>query len=157
MKEEEFIKRRGIVAYRRMLRRGRVWHVRNHKEHPEEKNAKNREWRAANPDKVKANSQEANRKGGKYYEHKKLYQTTGLQGERNKIRGIHSHRYRPFKQIIASDSRIHHEWIPGTAKYTGVALVESVPHSYGIIDVIQVLEGEITLFSEKEIRVQGGG
>lgn len=43
----------------------------------------------------------------------------------------------------------------GTAKYTDVALVESNPHQYGYIDVIQILEGKITLLTEKEI-LKGG-
>jgi hypothetical protein len=50
---------------------------------------------------------------------------------------------------------LHHQWIPETADYTGLALVEAKPHKHGIIDVIQILEGAITVFSEKELREQG--
>ena len=130
-----------------MLQQRRDWHT----QHPEEEAAATRKWQKANPNKVKSNQHEANRKGGKYYEHKREYNTTGLQGERNRVRVIHGALYRLFKRIIAPASQIHHEWIPGTAKYTGVALVESEPHRYGIIDVIKILEGKITLLSEGEI------
>jgi len=43
-------------------------------------------------------------------------------------------------------TQIHHEWVSGTAKYRGVALVDAELHRHGIIKVIEVLEGEITLF-----------
>lgn len=76
----------------------------------------------------------------------------GNQGERNKIRMKHANQYRPFKQIIAPDSQIHHEWIPETAEFRGVALVEKDQHMHGFIDVIKILEGKITLLSEKEIK-----
>ena len=42
--------------------------------------------------------------------------------------------------------------IPGTADYRGAALVEPIQHQYGIIDPIVILEGEITLLTEAEIR-----
>ena len=35
-----------------------------------------------------------------------------------------------------------------------MALVEKGAHRYGIINVIQILEGEITVFSEKELKEQ---
>ena len=63
------------------------------------------------------------------------------------IRSKHSRRWRKFKTLIAPGSELHHEWIPETAEYRGVALVEADQHRRGIIDVIQILEGEITLFS----------
>ena len=111
-----------------------------------------RKWREAHPEEVKAKCQETSRKGGKYYEKRLKYNTTGLPHERNLVRGKHNRRYRPYKQIIAPDSELHHEWIPNTANYRGVALVEKEPHQYGIIDVIQILEGEIRLFTEAEIK-----
>jgi hypothetical protein len=77
---------------------------------------------------------------------------TGLQGARNKIRLKHRNQYRPYKQIIAPDSQIHHEWIPKTAEYRGLALVEANAHQYGIVDVIQILDGKITLLTEEQVR-----
>ena len=136
MNKEEFIRRRGEAAYEKMEQQ-------------------NRGWRTANPGKVIAHNQEGNRKGGKYYERHLVDNRTGLQGERKKIRTKHAKQYHPFKNIMALNSQIHHEWIPGTAKYRGVALVETRPHRYGIIDVIKVLEGKITLLTEKEILEQG--
>ena len=136
MNKEEFIKRRGEGAYGKMLQQSNAW-------------------REANPDKAKANDQESSCKGGKRYEHMLKHKRTGLSGERARIRVKHANHYRPFKQIIAPNSQIHHEWIPDTADFRGVALVEKDQHRHGIIDVIQILDGEITLLSEKEILEQG--
>ena len=111
-----------------------------------------RKWREDNPEQIKINSQEANRKGGKYYAVKQRYLSTGIQYFRTSIRRKHRDSYRRYKQIIAPESQIHHEWIPGTADYRGTALVEADSHMHGFIDVIQILEGEITLLTEAEIR-----
>ena len=124
-----------------------------HAQHREEANSISQAWYAANQDKAKENSQEANRKGGKYYAHKQNYMKTGLQGERNIIRTKHQKQYYAIKQAT-SNSVFHHEWIFGTARYRGVALVDKGAHENGIIKVIKVLEGKITLFTEKEIREQ---
>ena len=137
MNKEERIKRYGEVAYGKKLQQ-------------------DRDWRKANPEKVKNQQNEESHKGGTHYERMLKYNTTGLRGERHRIRMKHAKQYCPFKQIIAPETQIHHEWIFGTAEYTGVALVETKPHQYGIIDVIKILEGKITLLSEKEIKEQGG-
>jgi hypothetical protein len=97
---------------------------------------------------------QSSRKEGKYYARKQEYDRTGLQGERNKIRHAHGKRWSRYKRIIAPDSVIHHSWIPETANYSGVALVEKSAHEHGIINIIQILKGEITLLTEKEIREQ---
>ena len=102
-----------------------------------------------------ARNRETSRKGGKYYEKKLEYNRTGIQGRRKVVRVTHGHLYRPYKQIIAPDSQIHHEWIPETANYRGVALVEKDQHMHGFIDVIQILEGEITLLTEDEVKTGG--
>ena len=111
-------------------------------------------WRAAYPEKVKAVNAETNRKGGKYYDHKLEYNRTGLQHLRQLVRGLHNRIYAKYKHIIAPLSQIHHEWVPGTAKYAAVALVEAKPHQYGLIKPLIVLEGKITLMTEKEIKEQ---
>ena len=133
MNKEEYIKKWGGAAYEKQLQ----WA---------------RDWKAGNPDEVIACSQQQCRKGGKYYEKHLEQQHTGIPGERRKIRCKHGDKYRSFKQIIAPESQIHHEWIPGTAEYTGVALVEKDQHMHGFVDVIKILEGKITLLTEKEIR-----
>lgn len=133
MDKAEFIKRRGIVAYEKTLQRKRRW------------------WEE-NPEKAKIKSNETHRKGGKYYEQHRQYQMNGIPHEKGLIRHKHQDLYRPFKQIIAPTSQLHHEWIPGTLNYRGVALVEAVQHQYGIIDPIVILEGEITLLAEAEIK-----
>jgi hypothetical protein len=131
--KEEYIEKYGEEAYEKQL---------------EQK----RQWREANPEKAEEHNHETSRKGGKYYEKRLEYAHTGLQGERNKIRTTHANKWRPYKKIIAPDSQIHHEWIFETADFRGVALVEADQHMHGIIKVIQILKGVITVFTEKEIR-----
>ena len=150
MKKEEYIKRYGEAAYKKLLQQSRDWQA----GHRKERNVSWREWCKANPEKVKANNRKTNRetghKGGKYYKKRLIYNRTGLQAKRRYIRHKHYILYHTIKQATPN-SQIHHEWLPGTAKYRGVALVETVAHRHGIIKVIKVLEGEITLFTEKEI------
>ena len=71
-----------------------------------------------------------------------LYNNIPVVKERRRIRQMHRTKY---KNLINSGLVIHHEWIPKTAEYRGVALVGADQHRHGIIDVFQVLEGEITL------------
>ena len=149
MDKEEIIRRRGVVAYKKKLQYNSDYGI----HHREEGNIRKNEWRGRNPAKVATLNREINRKGGKYYEAKLKYNITGVQGERAQIRTKHAKYYRPFKRIIASASQLHHEWIPETASYMGLALVEKDQHMHGYIDVIQILEGEITLLSEEEIRM----
>lgn len=136
MKKEETIRRYGIEEYERRLKQNRRWND----EHPKKIKASHME---SNPKK--------NRKGGMHYEKMLSSKRTGLPGKKNRIRAKHGNLYRPFKCIIAPNSQIHHEWIPGTGDFRGVALVEADQHLHGFIDVIQILEGEITLFTEAEI------
>ena len=77
---------------------------------------------------------------------------SGIPHAKNLIRKKHLKKWAPYKKIIAPASQLHHEWIPETADYRGMALVEKDQHLHGFIDVIQVLEGEITLLTESEIR-----
>lgn len=136
MKKEEFIKRRGEAAYVKALQRSRDWKA----HHRDGCNACHKKWLAANPDKVLARKQEQHCKGGKYYEKHLEYQHTGIQGERNCIRWEHNYQYHDSKQATPN-TEFHHEWIPGTSKYRGVALVDKEAHRHGIIKVILVLEG----------------
>ena len=148
MKKEEFIKRYGEAAYEKMLLQSKAWRQR----YSEEMLARTRAWNNANSEKVKDHSHEQHRKGGKGYEKSLKYNHTGLQGERNKIRCMHAKDWRGFKHTIAPDSQIHHEWIPETAKYRGIALVETDQHMHGFIKVIQILKGKITLLTEDEVK-----
>ena len=148
MKKEEYIERYGEEAYGELLERNREYN----KEHKEEVKAYKKKYREENPEKVKANSQEECRKGGKYYEKHLIDSQTGLRGDRNRIRMKHGRQYKPYKDIIAPESQIHHEWVPQTADYRGLALVEKEAHQYGIIDVIKILDGTITLLTEEEVK-----
>lgn len=121
------------------------------KEHREELKVKSKEWRKNNIEKVKVYGQELGRKGGKRYEKFLEYQRTGLQGERNYIRHKHAKLYYEIRKATPN-SVLHHEWIPGTAEYRGAALVNKELHQRGVIKVIKLLEGKITLFTEKEIK-----
>lgn len=135
MNKDKIIKEYGEAEYKRRLE-------------------SNRQWREEHPEEVIANHQEHSRKGGSGYKKYLKYEHTGLRGERNNIRRGHAKEWYDFKVIIAPESQIHHEWTPKTSEYRGVALVETDQHQYGIVDVIRILGGKITLFTEKEIREQ---
>ena len=162
MKRNEIIKRYGEEEYARRLESSRTWTTANRdkkratanryrEEHPEQ----GREWRETHREEVKSPNDEINRKGGKYYARKIKYQQTGIPGDRHRIRMKHGNKYHPYKAIIAPDSQIHHEWVPGTAEYRGVALVEAEQHMHGFVDVIKILEGKITLLTEEQKRAEG--
>ena len=151
MKKEEFITKYGEAAWGKMLQQRRD----RYGLHREEEIANVMEWKETNPEKAEAIYRERAHKGGKRYERMLKYQRTGIQGDRNVIRATHGRQYRPYKQIIAPESVLHHEWLPNTANYTGVALVEKDQHMHGYIDVIHILEGEITLLTEAEIKIGG--
>ena len=153
MKKEERIVRYGEVAYDKMLEQSRERSKKWQEEHREEILAAKKEYYEEHPEQAKANSQEQCKKGGKYYERTLEKEQTGLRGERNLIRKKHAGKWRPFKNLIAPESQLHHEWLPRTAEYRGVALVEKEPHQHGIIDVIRILDGEITLLTEEEVKM----
>lgn len=141
MKKGDFIEKYGKEAYAHQLVQNR---------------ASAKVWRGRNPDKVieraRAYAKELSRKGGKFYERHQVYKQTGISGEKERVRKIHGNCWRLYKRIIAPDSQLHHEWIEGTAGYTGMALVEADAHMHGIIDVIEILKGKITLLTEEEVR-----
>jgi hypothetical protein len=136
--KEEYIKKYGEAAYTALEKM---------------RNATKR-WGEKHPDKVREASHEGSRKDGKYYKRCLAYSQTGLRGERNKIRGRDWGKWNRYKKIIAPESQLHHQWRPGTAEYSGLALVEATQHMHGIVNVIQILEGNITLLSEEEIKNQ---
>lgn len=150
MKKEEFIRRYGEAVYEKKLQQSRDWNAQYREENREEANDKLKEWRAINPDKVEADHREEHRKGGKRYKKHLIYKTIGIPGEKERIRGRHNNHYHSVKQIIAPNSQIHHEWIPETSRYRGVALVEADQHRHGFIDVIQILDGQITILTEEK-------
>ena len=164
MKKAEFIRRYGEEEYNRHLEQSRAYHKEHreevrarankwNEEHREAHNANSKKYREKHPKQVIAHSQERVRKGGKHYAKKLEYEHTGLQGARNKIRVTHANKYRPYKDIIAPESQVHHEWLPETSEYRGVALVEKDAHMHGFVDVIQILD--VTLLTEEQIRNGG--
>ena len=126
------------------------------KKYGEEEYAKRQErirtWKSLHSERIQAHTKKWNHKDGVNYEKAMNYQMNGLPHAKGLIRWKHGKCYFPYKQIIAPDSVLHHEWIPETADYKGVALVEKDQHLHGFIDVIQILEGGITLLTEVEIR-----
>jgi hypothetical protein len=120
--------------------------------HKVENNASDKKYREEHPEKVKAHNHEQNRKGGRRYDKKLEYNKTGIPGDKHKIRTKHANKYKPYKMIIAPESQIHHEWIPKTSEYRGVALVEADQHMHGFVDVIEILDGKITLLTEEQIK-----
>jgi hypothetical protein len=163
MLKQEFIDIYGEGAYKDSLRRSTIWNKKHldvgrraskkwSETHPEESRASVMKWREEHPEVVRASNQERGRKGGKNYEKALEYWRTGIAGEKKRIRTKHQIHYRQYKNIIAPGSQIHHEWIPGTADYRGVALVEADQHMHGIVDVIEVLDGKITIQTEEDVR-----
>lgn len=137
--KEEYIKKYGEAAYNAL----------------EKTRAATRAWQEVNPDKVRRASHEGSRKAGKYYKRSQMYKSKGLQGARHKIRIKHNAMWRQYKRFVAPHSQLHHNWRPQSALYDGLALVEADQHMHGFIDVIQILEGEITVFTEEELRERG--
>ena len=163
--KEDYIARHGQEAYDNMLERRKKWgqelpggekqrsqDIRD--ADPEKYRAYCRERGRENPEINKAKGREVSRKGGKYYEKKKIYKQTGISGERERVRMRDSYQWRPYKRIIAPQSQLHHQWCPQSASYTGLALVEADQHTHGFINVIEILDGKITLLTEREIQEQ---
>lgn len=147
MIKAEIIERYGKEEHEKRLQRAQEWRANNQ----ERSKQTGREWRESHPEQVKAFNQEQNRKGGKRYEKRKAHKMQGIPHEKELVRGKHHRIWTPYKKIIAPESVMHHEWIPETADYRGVALVEKDQHQYGRIGVIQILGGEITLLTESEV------
>jgi hypothetical protein len=165
MNKNEIIGRYGIGEYERRLAQKQEYYKAHREEvkarvkkyqdaHPEEEKAATKRYCEEHPERINTNNREKCRKGGKHYAKHLRDNRTGLQGARNTIRCKHRNTWRQYKMIIAPNSQIHHEWILGTSRYRGIALVERDAHQHGIIDVIQILKGKITLFTEEEIRDQ---
>jgi hypothetical protein len=161
--KEDFITKRGNVAYARKLERRREWGRKlpggeaqrgreRRSRDPEKFRECSRRWAKNHPEKVRDNGRRVSRKGGTGYKKKQIYKQAGISGERERVRMRHGYYWRKYKNIIAPGSELHHSWIPGTSNYTGLAIVEMDAHRHGIIEVIQILEGKITLFTENEIR-----
>lgn len=163
--KSDFIAKHGEEAYAKRLARRREWGRKlpggekqrsqdRRDEDPEKAREYDRAWRERNPEKTKAKGRKISRKGGAYYDKKRIYKQTGLSGDRERIRMRDSYKRRPYKRIIAPASQLHHEWQPNSAEYTGLALVEADAHMHGFVDVIVILEGKITLLTEEEISKQ---
>jgi hypothetical protein len=166
MNKAETIAKYGEEAWQRIIEQRRAYYSEHKeeekacvkvydKEHKEEEKARNKKYQEQHPEEVIAHNQELNRKGGKHYEKQLAYNRTGLRADRNKVRLKHRNQYRPYKAIIAPNSQLHHEWIQNTDEYRGVALVEAEQHMHGIVDVIEILDGEIILLTEEEVKKGG--
>ena len=163
--KESYIAKHGEEAYAKRLERRREWGANlpggekqrsqdRRDADPEKWREYDRAWRERNPETNIEKGRKISRKGGAYYEKKKIYKQTGISGERERVRMRDSYRWRPYKRIIAPESQLHHAWRPNSAEYSGLALVEADAHMHGTIKVIRILEGEISLLTEKEIREQ---
>ena len=148
MNKADYIKKYGEKAYLKQQEQTIDWQ----NLHPTQVLENARNWARTHPMQVLARNKNRFRKGSEHYEKWAYYNMNGLRHIKNLIRGMHARKWGRYKQIIAPNSQLHHQWIPDTADYTGVALVEKDQHLHGIIDVIQILEGKITLFTEAEIR-----
>lgn len=146
--EKDFLGRYSEEEYKKVKEKALERYYKNR----EQCLAKHREWNEINPLKVLEGNRQRGRKGGRHYEKHLQDAQTGIRGERNKIRCKDRRKWRLYKLIIAPDSQLHHQWLIETSEYTGIALVEADQHMHGFINVIQILKGKITLFTEKEIR-----
>ena len=159
---------RDEVATKAASKASKEYHE-NHKQHlmecrqtrhilyPELRQNRHKKWVLKNPGAVKKRNNEIARKGGKRYDAYLIYKHSGLQGEKNRIRAKHSALYKPLKNLIDPNgdlTQLHHEWVVASLEYRGCAIVEKKPHRIGIIKPIVILEGEITLLTEKEVRNQ---
>lgn len=169
MNKEEYIAKHGEAAYAEKLAQANAWNNAHpdkvaassrkwSQAHLEKKAASHRKWEKERPEQAAAlraaSNAERSRKGGKHHDKNLEYNRTGLRGERAKVRHKDGRKWQDFKRIIAPDSQLQHEWFPDTVDYRGLALVEADQHMHGFIDVIEVLEGKITLFTEKEVAEQ---
>jgi hypothetical protein len=156
MGKDEFIKRYGEDAYEKHLEQMRAYY----KTHREEEKARDKKYREEHPEEAKASVKkwrdEHPEEAKKWRDEHPEYNRTGIPGEKHTIRMKHGKQYRPYKDIIAPESQIHHEWIPKTSEYRGVALVEADAHMHGFVDVIEILAGRITLLTEEEVKNSRG-
>ena len=147
--KDNFISAHGKDAYEKILAQNRAYY----KTHKEQVTANHKKYYKEHLEEVTAVKREQCRKGGRHYAKALACSQIGIPGEKRRIRVKHTQQYKPYKDIIASDSQLHHNWCNnGTADYTGLALVEKDQHRHGIIDVIKILEGEISVFTEEELR-----
>ena len=65
--------------------------------------------------------------------------------EKHNIRNHHQRKYKPLRRMFPG-AVIHHQWIGKSSLYDGVALVDGKLHHSNIIEIIRLLEGEITKF-----------
>ena len=161
--KDSYIAKHGEDAYTKRLEQRREWgkklpggEAQRSQERrdadPEQAREYDRAWRERNPQKTIEKGKKVSQKGGAYYKNHMKYRQTGIQGEREKIRCKHGNQWRGYKRIVAPKSQVHHQWRKDSSEYDGIALVEAKAHRYGIIDVIQIIEGEITIFTEEELR-----
>lgn len=166
MKKDEFVKRYGIVAYEKQMKRVRDWRLRNTektKDYQRGHSAKGsnqmekgvfakewgseiyeeivnqaRDWALSHPEKVKKYQQEYGKKGINYYFKKLICDHVGLARTRNHIMHKHGSIWRKYKRFVAPRTRLHYEWIPDIDEYKCVAIVETVQSQYPFKDVIHI-------------------
>ena len=135
MKKDGRIKQWGAEAYKRELALSKIW-------------------KKKNPEKTKRYAAERNRVGGKHYLEARRKNMEGLRHERAKRRSRDAKKYHLYKKVIDPTglTQVHHSWYSNSVECEGLALVEKDQHQHGYIKVIQILEGEITLFTEEFLR-----
>ena len=83
---------------------------------------------------------------------RRRYHNNPLHRERHKVRNRDRSKYRPYKRIIDPEGLtcIHHNWIPGTAEYTGKAIVEKDLHqkAHDFVKPILILDDHIELMKD---------
>lgn len=119
------------------------------KGNPEKVKKLKRKGDVANPAKVRGYSLDQSTKGGKGYLKMRAYSQQPVPNARHRVRARHETKYRGIKLLLESffeglKLQLRHQWLSGTAEYTGLALVDTERHQRGIISVVYPLEGVIT-------------
>lgn len=166
MKKEEYIKKYGVEKWLEYIAYQRDYYTKNIEKVREKNREYQREYQrkyyAENKEKVKERCREHIREyqhkyyadieiRGRVHEYMKKYcgslsDHNSIPYRKSLIRQRDHHRFFSIKQFFQNlQTDIHHEWIPNTADYTFIALVERDKHRYNIIDPIVILEKKVVL------------
>ena len=108
-------------------------------EQPKDAKEYSKQWRLEHPE---YNKEACANWYQNHKEERNVYQQTGFQGLRHKIRmrDNSNKQYQWLKCGLGKELHIHHEWIPETDKYSFSALVDASEHMHNIIKPIIILE-----------------
>jgi hypothetical protein len=133
MNKNAFIEKWGIAAYEKRMKVSRDWRQ-AHPENTEKWRKQICDWKRTHPIRVKRIARDSYRKHRKEILNRQCTDTEGL---RRSIRGKHR-IWSKYKRFVALATRQHYEWIPETAEYKCIALVENDLRQYPFENVIHI-------------------